>query len=337
MTKMRSSLVAALVAVTTTTASADPRHVLVLQSEGRADGAVRARIDAAVLKLAKSGPGEVSPGETTLSDAAAAVGCKPDTQPCKEQILDMLAVDEIVYTILTPKPGGTQIEVHRVGKGGASTEAKMLLGAGQSPDKLDGIAPMFATTGTATPPTRPIEPPTTPPTPPPTTPPTTPPGPPIGSTTGPVPADPKAAPTDPITDPAAPAGVVQPSPVPAQPSDTPNPRRQRLELAGMVGGGAFVLLGFILWGRASDLQSEIDKAPTQTKAQLVALADLESRGDAYAGWGNLLFLGGAVLGGVSTYFYIKDRRAHRHTMSARISPTVFDHGAGLAFTFGATP
>lgn len=315
--KRSSSLVAALLVVTTTTAYAEPRKVLVLQSEGRADGAVRAKVDATILRLAKGTPNaDVTAGDTTLSDAAAAVGCKPDAAPCRDEILGMLAVDELVWASLAPKPGGTEIEVHRVSKGGNGSEAKMLLATGASPDKLDGIAPLFGG--------RPADP--GPPPPPTTTEPTGPLLEPAGS------LDAATRPADPITTP-----TVQPLPAPAQPIDTPSHSRQRLELAGMIGGGAFVLIGFMCWGSAADIQSQVDDAPTQTKTQLDALRDLESRGDAYAAWGNVFFLGGAVLGGISTYFFIKDRRAARATTSARITPAVFDHGAGLALTFGATP
>lgn len=318
--KRSSSLVAALLVVTMSTAYADPRKVLVLQSEGRADGVLRAKVDASILKLAKSIAGaDVSSGDTTLSDAAAAVGCKPEASPCRDEILGMLSVDELIWATLTPKPGGTEIEVHRASKGGGMAEAKMLIASGGSADKLDGVAPLFGG--------KPAEPVTTPVTTP-TEPVTTP-------TTGLVePAsslDPKPADPTP-TDPAA-----QPLPAPGQPVDTPNRGRQRLELIGMIGSGAFVLIGFMCWGSAADIQSQVDDAPTQTKPQIDALRDLESRGDAYAAWGNVFFLGGAVLGGISTYFFIKDRRAHRHATTARIAPTVFDHGAGLALTFGGTP
>jgi len=315
--KRSSSLVAALLVVTTATASADTRKVLVLQSEGRVDGAMRAKIDAAILDLAKSIPAaEVSPGDTTLSDAAAAVGCKPDTQPCREEILGMLAVDELVYTTLTQKPGGTEIEVHRASKG-SSTDAKMLLAANAAPDKLDPIASLFGG--------KPADPVTVPP-----------PNPNLNPTEPVTGTNPP--PGGPITAPMPPTGPMGPGPQPGLADVEPSHRRQRLELAGMIGGGALILIGFMCWGSANDLQSQINEAPTQTKAQLDALADLESRGDAYAGWGNALFLGGAVLGGISTYFFIKDRRAHRHATTARITPTVFDHGgAGLALTFGALP
>lgn len=314
--KRSSSFVAALLVVSMSTAYADPRKLLVLQSEGRIDAATRAKIDASILKLAKSVSGaEVSTGDTTLADAAAAVGCKADAAACRDEILGMLSVDELVWATLTPKPGGTEIEVHRASKGGGMAEGKMLLASGASPDKLDGVAPLFG--GKAAEPT--VVPPGTTPTP--TEPPTT-------------PTEPATAPTEPTT-PTDPAVV--PLPTPGQPADAPNRHRQRLELAGMIGGGALVLIGFMCWGSAGDIQSQVDDAPTQTKPQIDALRDLESRGDAYAAWGNVFFLGGAVLGGISTYFFIKDRRAHRHATSARITPTVFDHGAGLALTFGGTP
>jgi hypothetical protein len=316
--KRSSTLVAALLVVTTATAYADPRKVLVLQSEGRADAALRTKVDASILKLAKTASGaDVSTGDTTLADAAAAVGCKAETSQCRDEILGMLSVDELVWATLTPKPGGTEIEVHRASKGGGLVEAKMLLASGASADRLDGVAPLFGG--------KPAEPVTAPPT---TTadPVTTPPAPLIEPASS---LD--AAPTDPATTTSA-----QPSPTPGQPVDTGR-GRQRLELAGMIGGGAFVLIGFMCWGSAADIQSQVDEAPTQTKSQIDALRDLESRGDSYAAWGNVFFLGGAVLGGISTYFFIKDRRAGRHATTARIAPTVFDHGAGLALTFGATP
>lgn len=319
--KRSSSLVAALLVVTTATAHADPRKILVLQSEGRTDGAVRAKVDASILRLAKGTPGaDVTTGDTTLSDAAAAVGCKPDTAPCRDEILGMLAVDELVWATLSTKPGGTEIEVHRASKGGGITEAKMLLATGASPDKLDGIAPLFGG--------KPADP--GPPPPPPPTLPGDPPPPPPGD-----PARPYVAPQ--LSPDPAPSPTVQPLPTPAQPVDSQGRGRKRLELAGMIGGGAFVLIGFMCWASAADIQSQVDDAPTQTKPQIDALRDLESRGDSYAAWGNVFFLGGAVLGGISTYYFIKDRRAARSAASARITPAVFDHGAGLALTFGATP
>ena len=350
----KSAIVAAILVVTTTVAYADPHKVLVLQSEGKADGAVRTKIDGAVLKLAKGLPAaDVSPGDTTLSDAAAAVGCKPDTQSCRDEIMGMLGVDELVYTNLTAKPGGTEVEVHRSIKGGSTTDAKQVVTGAQA-DKLDNIAVLF---GGAKPPPDGFVPPGTKPDTIGTKPDTTKPDTTKPDTTKPDTTKPDTAKPDttkpetatgtgtgtgaaPVTtaEVTPPVIVTQPNPNPAGPQDIgPSRGRQRLELAGMIGGGALVLIGFMCWGSAADIQSQIDEAPTQTKPQIDNLKDLEARGDSYAAWGNVLFLGGAILGGVSTYFFIKDRRARRHATSARITPTVFDHGAGLALTFGAAP
>jgi len=118
--------------------------------------------------------------------------------------------------------------------------------------------------------------------------------------------------------------------------DEPSTTRHRLEIAGMAGGGGMVVLGLLFWGAANSVQGDIDKAPATTKQNLVDLKNLESRGDAYAGLGNLLTISGLVVAGLGTYFYIKDRRAASST-SARLMPTVFDHGAGLVFTMGGSP
>src|SRR5215470_7469937 len=129
-------------------AAAEPHKLLVLQSEGRADRATRAKIDSAITRL------------------ATAVGCsKPDAASCKDDVLGMLSVDEIVITRVTPKPGGLEIAVQRVSKGGASRDATMLLPTGAPPDKLDGLAPLFGdqpAPATAGPPPAPAGPPPSP-------------------------------------------------------------------------------------------------------------------------------------------------------------------------------
>jgi hypothetical protein len=190
----------------------------------------------------------------------------------------------------------------------------MLLATGSAPDKLDGIAPLFG----ATPP---------------------PPPPPPEPITHEPPAVPPASTAQ---EPPSPSVVVTP------PSDTladqPSAGRHRLELAGMASGGGLVLLSFFLWGAARGTQSEIDTAPTRTQQDLVHLRDLESRGDTYAAFGNLFAISGLVIGGLGTYFYIKD---HRRADAAstppstqarvRITPTLFDHGGGLVLTLGGPP
>ncbi|MBC7974012.1 MAG: hypothetical protein H7138_03435 [Myxococcales bacterium] len=122
------------------------------------------------------------------------------------------------------------------------------------------------------------------------------------------------------------------------PSGPPSPSNHRnLQIAGMAGGGALVVLGLVMWGAASGIQSDINQAPTTNRNDLEALADLESRGDSYASVGNLLVISGLAVGGVATYFFLKDRRAARSVMTARLVPTVIDHGAGLVLTFGGSP
>jgi hypothetical protein len=305
-------------------AAAEPHKLLVLQSEGRVEAATRAKIDQAILKLALASEPQATLGDLNFGDAATAVGCKPDAPACKDDVLAMFAVDEIVITKVARKPGGIELTVHRVGKGGASREATMLLATGASPSKLDGIAPLF---GDAPGPAAPIGPigPAAPP----------PPAPTVATTERPVEETPVIPPPAEVTPPA-------PSPVTTTAAhrepqvDAPDRGRRRLELLGMVGGGSMVLLGFVLWGAASGVQGDIDSAPTTTQQDLSALRDLESKGDTYAALGNVFAVTGLVVGGISTYLFIRDRRAAA-TASARLTPAVFDHGAGLVLTIGGTP
>ena len=271
-------------------AAAESHKLLVLQSEGRADAATRAKLDAAIVKLASASEPQASAGELNFSDAATAVGCKPESAACKDEVLGMLAVDEIVITTANPKPGGLEITVRRIAKGGATRDASMVLATGTPPDKLDGIAPLF------------------------------------GVTPAPPPLEPAPPPREP------PPSVVVTAPPPPARSDN-----HRLEIAGMAGGGALVVLSFVLWGAANGVQHDIDKAPTTTRQDLLDLKNLESRGDGYAGLGNVFALSGLVVGGIATYYYIRDRRDASSTTTARVMPAVLDHGAGLVLTIGGSP
>lgn len=307
---MKRTIASVLLLAMPATAVADPHKIVVLQTEGRADAGTRLKIDAAITKLASTGGTLVSSGDISFTDAAAGVGCKPEVAECRDEVLGMLAVDEVVYATTTLKPGGTEIEVHRVTKGGMTRDAKMTLATGQSADSLDGLAPLFTDAKPAEPVVAPGEPP---------------------------PGEPPPSPS------LLPATEPKPSPIATQsplfPEETdrgPAPPRRRLQIAGMIGGGVSMTIGFLLFGEAGTVQEEIDAHPTATAAQLDDLKILEKRGDSLAAWGNLLFLSGIALGAVSTYFYIKGRK-HTASQSARLAPAVFDHGGGITLTIGGSP
>lgn len=322
-------------------AGADPKHTLVLKSEGNASADSKTKIDTQVFKLAKSLGGNVEAGEISYTDATAAVGCNASESSCKDDVLATLGVDEIVVTNVTNAPGGDlKVTVRLIPKTGMPKEQTTVIPGGQAPDaKLNAeIGPMFgavpapekpATTATVGPAvtggaTGAVTattggtmggPATT------TTPTTT--GTPDASTTNTTPANPvTTGQIDTVT--AAPNGQIAPE---------GHADHRRLELTGMAVGGGLVLLSFVMWAEAGSTQSDIDAAPAKSAADLRHLQDLESQGDAYAGLGNLMFIGGLGVAAVSTYFWWRDRRAD-HGQQARLAPTVFDHGAGVTLSFG---
>ena len=103
----------------------------------------------------------------------------------------------------------------------------------------------------------------------------------------------------------------------------------------MIGGGSALTLGLLLWSAANSTQRDIDAAPTRTQKDLADLRDLESRGDFYATAGNVLVITGAIVGGLATYFYIRDRRSA--TTTAHLAPAVMPHGVGVVLSFGGPP
>ena len=328
-------------------ASADPRHTLVLRADGNASADSKGKIDAQVVKLAKTLGGNVEAGEISFNDATAMVGCNPSESSCKDQVLDTLGVDEVVVTNVTNAGGELKVTVRRIPKAGMPKEQSTTIPAGQAPDaKLaSDIGPLF---GVAAPPpadrpkpdTKPDKPATTtaggvgaalgataggaPPDTTTTTTTTTPPPPPPPTTTNPTPAKPvQTAQADTVT--AAPNNQIRPA--------EDHVDHHRLELTGMAVGGGLVALSLIMWAEAASTQSDIDAAPTRTKADFQNLQDLENTADTYASLGNVMFVGGLAVGAVSTYFWWRDRKSGS-SQQARIAPAVFDHGAGVTFSFG---
>lgn len=318
---MMRPFVAALAALTLVTSLGDVRadgeKVLVLRSEGRVDGKARGKIEAAVLKLAKTSSAATR-GDITYGEAAAAVGCKPEEAACKDEVLGMLSVDEIVTITAVAKPGGLEVSVRRIGKGGVTRTAMTVVPA-DKPDQLDAIGPLFGKE--PAPVTTPVPVP-----------------PPAPAITKVEPLPEPAPPAQPLPPPAA---VQEPTPsvVTTLPTSEPQDDRahpnSRLPKLGMIGGGAMFVVGLVFWGSAASVEGDIDTAPRQTKEQLLRLQELEQQADDYAAVGNLLVLTGVVVGGVSTYFFLKGRK--RSSSTARITPTVLGDGAGIAVTFGGTP
>ncbi|MDQ3370239.1 MAG: hypothetical protein M3680_32885 [Myxococcota bacterium] len=319
MTITRGWVTAALVmTVLTARAQAD---VLVLRAEGRADKQAHAKIEASVLALAKATGTPTTRGDITFSDAAAAVGCSPDAPTCSDEVLGMLAVDEVVTISTTPRPGGLEVHVRRVAKGGVTRTATMLVPPDQT-DRLDGIAPLFGGTPAA-----------------------------AGVAPGqPAPRPAPAISTAPPTLPETPSSAVPPATTIEEPTpsvvstaaasgpldERPPGGNRRLQLMGMAGGGTLLLLGLIFWGSAASVADEAESAPNRTRVDLENLQDLEQKGDDYASTGNVLALTGAILGGISTYYFVKGNRARR-AHAARITPAVLGDGAGIAITFGGAP
>jgi outer membrane biosynthesis protein TonB len=305
-------------------ATADAGQVLVLKAEGTADASARTSVDAHVLKLAKNIDGKVDAGEITLSEAAALVGCNPADTSCKDEVLSTLGADEVIATTVTATPTGLNITVRRISRGN-SRAAQTTIAAGKPADaKLDSdIGPLFGLVVAAPKPEPKPEPkPVTPPPPPTTTPPTTtaPPPPPV--------VEPAPQPVAPVVT-AAPTGAVAPTP-------PENRRSRRLSKIGLAAGGGFVLLGFLMWAGANDIQAEIDDKPEpRTPADFAELRDLEKQGDDLAGVGNLFFLTGVVTGGISAYFYWRAGKSSSTT--ATVAPAAYPQGAGVTLTIGGLP
>ncbi len=325
---MRGSLVALLVC--TTVAHAAPQQVLVLRAEGTAAVATKTNVETQVLRLAKHIDGKVDAGDITLTDAAAAAGCNAADAACKDEILMTFGVDEVVATTVQSSGGQHIVMVRRLRKGTPAKTASSRVVAGAAFDtKLDAdLGPLFGIAASSTaatapsPPERPLQ-PTTPTAAPPPTPTTQPlPGPEMTASDGlqPTPSGDSSS------------AAVTSVPAPTSQSDAAPVDRSKQKV-GLVAGGALVVLSVVLWSTAASTQSDIDNAPTSTPADFAALRALESEADGQAGLGNLFFVAGVVVGGISGYYYWKKGRQAR-TQTARVTPTVFPNGAGIVLSFG---
>jgi hypothetical protein len=297
-------------------ALAGPRTVLVMRTEGNADAPTRTSIDGAVVALAKNLDGKVDAGDITLTDAAAAVGCNPSDAGCKDEVLSTLGVDEMIAATATSTSMGTTVTVRRLTKGTPAKAQQSTVATGKSIEQTlaSDLAPLFglAAAPTSTPPPpvqeqQPLPPPA-----------------PVYTAQQP---DMTPINNTPTTVTAAPTGQIAPT-------NEGEHKSYRWQKIGMGAGATLVVLSFLMWSKASDTQELIDDAPASTPADFERLRQLEKDGDGYAGGGNLFFLTGAVVGGISAYSYWKGHRAQRQASRAVITPTAYPQGAGVMLTIG---
>ncbi|HEY1547253.1 MAG TPA: hypothetical protein VGG28_05515 [Kofleriaceae bacterium] len=295
-------------------ASAEPHKVLVLKADGNADAATKAKVDAEVQKLARSLPGAtIETGEVTFTDAAVAVGCSGGEAQCRDEVLGTMGVDEVVAITVTAMPSGdTRVLVDRIPKSTGIKNATSTVTAGQSLEtKLESdIGPTFGA--------KPPEPPPVVTPPPPTT-------------TSPPPSTGVVTPAfgEPGTTEPPPSTAPIPNETGTSPPTAEGTTSSRGPVIGFAVGGGLVVLSLVMWGEASSTQGDINSAPTKTITDFQNLQNLESKGQTYAALGNVFFVGGIIVAGVSGYFFWRDHRNHA-TASAMIAPTLFDHGAGIA-------
>lgn len=315
-------LLCALCATSIATAG---RRVLVLKSDGKAPIEIKVRIDTQVLQLAKTTSTTVESGEVTFADATAAVGCSGSEVQCRNDVLSTMSVDEIVSLTVTAMPNGDiRVAVHRIPKSGPIREAETTIPAGQSVDAkvAEGVGPLFGVKLKPVPESTSV---------------TT-----VESERNPT-AEPEGAPTGAFggterTESHANTENVREAPfehADTRPSEqnqkVPSERRTSGRvIGGLVVGGTLMTTAVVLWLQASGTQADINGAAVNSPADFRRLQDLESKGDAYANFGNVFFIAGAVVAGVSGYFFWRDRMLP--SGQASITPTVFDHGAGIALT-----
>ena len=143
---MRTAIVALVTALALlTTVVAGPRKVLVLPLDGNAPSAQKSQLNDTVARMAKAKiSGDVTIGDTTFAETAAAVGCDPTSAACAETVRSTLAVDELVYGNAATASGSTTVTVYRVQKGSAPTSQASTIAETDSGDKAEaGLAPAF--------------------------------------------------------------------------------------------------------------------------------------------------------------------------------------------------
>ena len=297
-----------------TVVCAGGHRVVVLPIDGDADPALRKQLTAVVVALAKGEGGDVSTGDTTFAESAAALGCDPHAPACVEEVRAGLNVDEIVFGSAFTGGGQTTAVVSKAVKGQPQKDQTVSIAAHQKADTAEpALRPLFGGAA-ATPPK---------------------PGSGSGSATEPAAGSGSAAGSASAVGSAATPepGVgsgssAEPAASSSEPRDTffSTPER-KLGFGLAAGGGLVFVIGLALWSSESGLQSQINSSPANTSAQITALRDLEDRASTKAWEGNVLVVIGLAAAGVGAYYLIKD-----HQMRATVAPV--DHGGGAAVVLG---
>lgn len=127
-------------------AVAGPRKVLVLPLDGNAPPEQKSQLDDSVAKLVKAKlDGDVTIGDTTFTETAAAVGCDPEAPECAETVRTTLSVDELVYGSATTENGSTTVTVRRARADAPIAEQTSVILETDRGDKVEpALEPVFA-------------------------------------------------------------------------------------------------------------------------------------------------------------------------------------------------
>ena len=136
---MRTAIVALVTAVAlVTSVTAQTRKVLVLPLDGNAPAGQKSQLNDSLAKIVREkATGEVTVGDTTFNETAAAVGCDPTTPPCADTLMATLGVDELYYGNASAAAGMTTVVVKRSSKDAAPSQASALIAETDSGDKAE--------------------------------------------------------------------------------------------------------------------------------------------------------------------------------------------------------
>jgi hypothetical protein len=146
---MRSAFFAVVTCIALlSTVIAGPRKVLVLPLDGNAPAVQKSQLNDSVAKLSKDRiSGDVTLGDTTFAETAAAVGCDASSPACAETVRTTLSVDELVFGTAKSADGSTTVTVYRSAAGSLPTSQIAVIGAEDSGDKIEpALQPLFGGT-----------------------------------------------------------------------------------------------------------------------------------------------------------------------------------------------